>query len=178
MADKGNTFLLLDDDKTFLDTLGRALERRGFIVIKAGTLQEALGMARENIPDYAVLDLKLHNESGLEGLEPLSRINPHIRMLILTGYSSIATAVSAIKKGAINYACKPLAVEEILAYLVEGKEQEVITEEEPISVDRLEWEHIQRVLEENDGNISATARSLGMHRRTLQRKLMKRPVKR
>ena len=170
-------FLLVDDDSVFLDTLGRALERKSFLVCKASDLESALKVAKESTPDFAVVDLKLEKESGLEALEPLKKLNPAMRILILTGYSSIATAVSAIKQGAVNYACKPLDVDEILNLVVQGREQEVVPGNDPPSVDRLEWEHIQRVLEANDGNISATARSLGMHRRTLQRKLLKKPVR-
>ena len=170
--------LLVDDDSVFLETLGRALEKKNFAIYKATTISEAVQLASTHQPGYAVIDLKIERESGLDCLEALKKIKPGIRMLILTGYSSIATAVNAIKKGAVNYACKPLNVDELLALLVEGREQDVLPGDEPISVDRLEWEHIQRVLDENQGNISATARSLGMHRRTLQRKLMKRPVKR
>lgn len=170
-------FLIVDDDSVFLDTLGRALERKSFRVNKAVNLESAIENARNDKPDYAVVDLKLENESGLNALEPLKVINPDMRILILTGYSSIATAVSAIKQGAFNYACKPLGVDEIIDLVVEGKEQKSEAELDPPSVDRLEWEHIQRVLDANEGNISATARSLGMHRRTLQRKLLKRPVR-
>lgn len=172
------TILLVDDDAVFIDTLGRALEKKRFKVLKATNIAEAEAATRLVSPDYAVIDLKIDRESGLDCLELLKSLCPDIRILILTGYSSIATAVNAIKKGAVNYACKPLSVEELLSLLIEGREQGVTPEEEPISVDRLEWEHIQRVLDENEGNISATARSLGMHRRTLQRKLMKRPVRR
>lgn len=172
------TCLVIDDDENFRLTLGRALEKKRYTVLRAGSIADAVSQAQRQRPDYAVIDLKIGRESGLDCLEALKRINPDIRMLILTGYSSIATAVSAIKKGAVNYACKPLGVEEILAILVEGKESNAMPEDEPVSVDRLEWEHIQRVLDDNNGNISATARSLGMHRRTLQRKLLKRPVRR
>ena len=175
MTDKH--FLLVDDDSIFLDTLSRALERNAFTVSKALSLDRAIDCAEKVQPDYAVVDLNLEHESGLDVLAPLQKINPDIRILILTGYSSIATAVSAIKQGAVNYACKPLGVSEILDLLVEGKEQDVLPESDPPSVERLEWEHIQRVLDANKGNISATARSLGMHRRTLQRKLLKRPVR-
>ena len=175
MADKH--FLLVDDDAIFLDTLARALERKSFKVSKAATLAEAITLAQACIPDYAVVDLKLDKESGLDVLEPLKQINPELRILMLTGYSSIATAVSAIKQGAINYACKPLSAEEILAMVMDPEAQQLATDFDPPSVERLEWEHIQRVLEANNGNVSATARSLGMHRRTLQRKLSKRPVR-
>lgn len=170
--------LVVDDDENFRATLARALAKKRFTVLTAASVTEAVDLARRQPPDYAVIDLKIDRESGLDCLQPLRLINPDIRMLILTGYSSIATAVSAIKKGALNYACKPLGVDEILAILVDGNEPQALPVEEPVSVDRLEWEHIQRVLDDNGGNISATARRLGMHRRTLQRKLLKRPVRR
>jgi len=171
-------FLIVDDDPVFLDTLERALEKKQFQVFKAANPEAAIALAKTSMPDFAVIDLKIGRESGLDCLQPLKQINPDMRMLILTGYSSIATAVSAIKKGAVHYACKPLGIKEILNILVEGEEPGVVPEEDPPSVDRMEWEHIQRVLDANKGNISATARSLGMHRRTLQRKLLKRPVRR
>jgi len=172
------TFLIVDDDPVFLDTLGRALEKKHYRVLKATTPEKALTQSQHYIPDFAVIDLKMGRESGLDCLQPLKKINPDIRMLILTGYSSIATAVNAIKQGALHYACKPLSIDEILAILVAGDIPQALPEEDPPSVDRLEWEHIQWVLNDNKGNISATARSLGMHRRTLQRKLLKRPVRR
>ena len=175
---KREVFLLVDDDQVFIDTLGRALEKKGFGVLKATCIADAERLAREGSPHYAVVDLKIDRESGLDCLKNLKRIHDGMRVLILTGYSSIATAVNAIKQGAVNYACKPLGVEDLLALIIEGHEQTDEPMTEPISVDRLEWEHIQRVLDENAGNISATARCLGMHRRTLQRKLSKRPVKR
>ncbi len=174
-ADK---ILIIDDDEAFRLTLARALDRKGYVTLPAANISEALDLSSRHLPDYAIIDLKIERESGLDCLQPLQDINPGIRMLILTGYSSIATAVNAIKKGAVNYACKPLGVDEILGILVEGRETDAIPEEEPVSVDRLEWEHIHRVLDDNEGNISATARALGMHRRTLQRKLLKRPVRR
>lgn len=171
-------FLIVDDDQVFLDTLERALQKKSFQVVKAENPQEAIALAKASVPDFAVIDLKIGRESGLDCLQPLKKINPDMRILMLTGYSSIATAVSAIKQGAVHYACKPLGIKEILDILVEDKAPAVVPEEYPPSVDRMEWEHIQRVLDANKGNISATARSLGMHRRTLQRKLLKRPVKR
>jgi len=172
------TILLVDDDPVFLETLARALTKRDYRTLTAADPARAILLARQTPPDYAVIDLKIDKASGLDCLMPLKEINPAIRMLILTGYSSIATAVSAIKRGAVDYACKPLGVDEILAILVDGKESGVPVADDPVSVQRLEWEHIQRVLDDNNGNISATARSLGMHRRTLQRKLLKRPVRR
>jgi len=170
--------LIVDDDITFASVLARALARRGYQTITAHNASEALAQCREYLPARAVVDLKLETESGLNLLPQLKAINPDIKVLILTGYSSISTAVEAIKMGATNYLCKPASVDDILAAL-EGSipNPEVPINDTPPSVERLEWEHIQRVLAENNGNISATARSLGMHRRTLQRKLQKRPVK-
>ena len=155
--------LLLDDDATFVEVLARSLTRRGMTVLKACDLASGLAQAQQQRPDYAVLDLKLQQETGLDAITPLLGLNPALKILMLTGYSSIATAVAAIKQGAMDYACKPLDA--------------VAVPEQPPSVDRMEWEHIQRVLAEHEGNISATARSLGMHRRTLQRKLQKRPAR-
>lgn len=171
--------LLLDDDATFVEVLARALQRRGLAVLKACDVTTALAEAERLAPAYAVVDLKLQQESGLDAIAPLLACNPVMKILILTGYSSIATAVAAIKRGALDYACKPLDADAILAKLGLGAAIAMPVEvpEQPPSVDRVEWEHIQRVLNEQDGNISATARSLGMHRRTLQRKLQKRPVR-
>jgi len=130
-------------------------------------------------PDYAALDLKMDGDSGLVLLPKLLELDPEMRVVILTGYSSIATAVEAIKRGACNYLCKPADADDVLAALLsEHADLDSLVPENPMSVDRLQWEHIQRVLTEHEGNISATARALGMHRRTLQRKLQKRPVRR
>ncbi|HQX07437.1 MAG TPA: response regulator [Zoogloea sp.] len=157
----------------------RALAQRGFTVFGAQEAETALALAREHEPEYVVLDLNIAGSSGLRLIEPLLAVNPDCRILVLTGYASIATTVDAIKLGATQYLAKPADVDAILKAL--NATDVIISEEEmasgPMSVDRLEWEHIQRVLTENDGNISATARALKMHRRTLQRKLAKRPVK-
>ncbi len=172
--------LIVDDDAVFTEVLGRALEKRGHVCLLANDVAGAVALAETHRPGMAVIDLKLERESGLDLLPRLKQINPAIRMLILTGYSSIATAVAAIKLGAFDYACKPVDTDQILA-LLEGtgeSQQESLMEAEPPSIRRLQWEHIQKVLEANDGNISATARVLGMHRRTLQRRLQKRPVRR
>ncbi len=173
------TILLLDDDITFVEVLARALRRRGYGVLQAHNIESALTQAAIAPPHYAVVDMKISHESGLDCIAPLLVINPLMRILILTGYSSIATAVAAIKIGAFDYGCKPLDADEILLKLGLGQADNSAPPlpAEPLSVDRLAWEHIQRVLAENTGNISATARSLGMHRRTLQRKLLKRPVR-
>jgi len=171
--------LLLDDDATFVDVLARSLQKRGLVPLKACDVATGLALARQHVPGHAVLDLKLQQVTGLDVIGPLLSVNPAMKILILTGYSSIATAVAAIKYGALDYACKPLDADAILARLGLGAApaSPVAVPEQPLSVDRMEWEHIQRVLGEHEGNISATARSLGMHRRTLQRKLQKRPVR-
>ena len=171
----GMNYLLVDDDAVFSAVLARMLVRRGDQAVTASNGTQASELCDQTI-DRVVLDLKLEQESGLSILQQLRDIQPNIDVVILTGYSSISTAVEAIKLGAINYLCKPASVDEIIAAF-ENTDGEVALEQSPPSVNRLEWEHIQRVLNENDGNISATARSLGMHRRTLQRKLQKRPVK-
>jgi len=171
--------LLVDDDATFTRVMARAMSRRGLRVSVAGSADEGLSLAREDLPDYAVVDLKMDGDSGLVLLPKLLELDPEMRVVILTGYSSIATAVEAIKRGACNYLCKPADADDVLtALLSEHADLDSLVPENPMSVDRLQWEHIQRVLAEHDGNISATARALGMHRRTLQRKLQKRPVRR
>lgn len=171
--------LLVDDDPTFTRIMARAMDRRGLRVQIACSAEEGLLLAQAEPPDYAVLDLKMSGDSGLVLLPKLLDIDPEMRVLILTGYSSIATAVEAIKRGACNYLCKPADADDVLAALLSNHaDLESLVPENPMSVDRLQWEHIQRVLSEHNGNISATARALGMHRRTLQRKLQKRPVRR
>ncbi len=167
--------LLVDDDATFTRVMARAMSRRGFRVSTAGSAEEGLLLAQQDIPEYAALDLKMDGDSGLVLLPKLLEMDPDMRVVILTGYSSIATAVEAIKRGACNYLCKPADADDVLAALLS---EDTLVPENPMSVDRLQWEHIQRVLAEHEGNISATARALGMHRRTLQRKLQKRPVRR
>ena len=171
--------LLVDDDPTFTRVMARAMERRGLRVSIAGSAEEGLVLAEQDAPDYAVLDLKMDGDSGLVLLPKLLELDAEMRVVILTGYSSIATAVEAIKRGACNYLCKPADADDVLAALLSTHaDLETLVPENPMSVDRLQWEHIQRVLSEHEGNISATARALGMHRRTLQRKLQKRPVRR
>lgn len=170
-------FLIADDDPIFLQVLERALLKRGFSVITASDLSSSLQKAQQHKFGKAIVDLKLGGDSGLHLVRHLKQCLPELEIVILTGYSSISTAVEAIKSGAINYLCKPADVQDILAAFKEHVNSSTDMEYTPLSVDRLEWEHIQKVLQENDGNISATARSLGMHRRTLQRKLQKRPVK-
>jgi two-component system response regulator RegA len=171
--------LVIDDDPSFNAILVRTLERRGHSA--HGTLdpEAALAAARELQASRVVLDLNLNGSSGLALIPALLAINPDCRIVVLTGYASIATAVDAVKLGAVQYLAKPVEIEAILAAFEtdEGPDFDLPASDEPLSVDRLEWEHIQRILNENDGNVSATARALKMHRRTLQRKLSKRPVR-
>lgn len=172
------SLLLVDDDPAFRSVLARALTRRGYEVVTAADVAEAVALATEQPPEYAVVDLKMPGDSGLVLIERLMALDPNTRIVMLTGYASIATAVEAIKLGATHYLAKPADADEIAAALdrVEG-DANIPIAGSPLSVDRLEWEHIQKVLAEYQGNISATARALKMHRRTLQRKLGKRPVK-
>ena len=175
--DRSQNLLLVDDDEVFRQVLGRALSKRGYQVHPAATIEEALSSARLHVPDFAVVDLKLQHESGLDLLEHLKALNTNMRIVLLTGYASIASAVTAMKRGASNYLAKPAMVSDVIKALHE--DEPVIDDPQahsPMSVGRMEWEHIQKVLQENDGNISATARSLGMYRRTLQRKLAKKPL--
>jgi two-component system response regulator RegA len=177
-ADRQWRILVVDDDALFLSALTQALRRRGYEVASADNQASALAIAQDDPPDAAVLDLKLAEESGLSLIGPLKALRSEMRILLLTGYASIATAVEAIKLGATHYLPKPADADEILAALGrDAGDDAILPPEDPMSVDRLEWEHIQKVLAEHDGNISATARALKMHRRTLQRKLMKKPVK-
>ena len=171
--------LIIDDDEMFCHVLSRALTRRGYQVSVAHDADQALALASSEAPGMATLDLKLEHTSGLKLLPELLAVAPACRVVVLTGYSSIATAVEAIKLGAVNYLCKPADADDVLIAF-DRQEGDPNTEvaDNPPSVNRITWEHIQKVLQEHDGNISATARALGMHRRTLQRKLQKRPVKR
>lgn len=173
-----SNLLLVDDDETFCQVLSRALKKRGFQVSLACNAEEAQLAVEQDPPDFAVIDLKLPGASGLKLISQLKRANPDMRIVVLTGYSSVATAVEAIKLGATYYLNKPADVDSIVAaFYHDCGEETAPVLEKPISVNRLEWEHISRVLLEQEGNISATARQLGMHRRTLQRKLSKHPVK-
>jgi len=169
--------LLVDDDEIFLGVLSKAMTRRGYDVLSSTTIADAVKQAQEKIPAMAVVDLKLEDETGLDLIPRLMDINNGMKIVVLTGYSSIATAVTAIKLGAADYLSKPVKAGDVIKALTgDSRRQEEMEEFSPMSVERLEWEHIQKVLKENDGNISATARSLGMYRRTLQRKLAKKPV--
>jgi two-component system, response regulator RegA len=173
------SLLLVDDDPIFCQVAEEALAKRGFCVRIAYNVMDALRLAEERMPAYAVVDLKLSGPSGLELVAELSVRNPAIKIVVLTGYASIATAVEAIKLGATHYLTKPADADEIVAaFEREHGDPAVPVASQTLSVNRLEWEHIQRVLTECGGNVSAAARQLGMHRRTLQRKLNKYPVRR
>jgi len=170
------TLLLVDDDATFRSVLGRALEKRGFSVTTADSVETALPQAQANPPEFAVIDLKMHGASGLVLVQALHDLDPATRIVMLTGYASIATAVEAIKLGATQYLSKPANADEIVTAFGHSPSTDLPPDVQPATIDRLEWEHINRVLHEQQGNISSTARVLNMHRRTLQRKLAKRPA--
>ena len=179
VTDNDNPVLLLvDDDEIYCSVLGDALKRRDYQVLTAHDLAAALQLARTHEPEYAVVDLRIGMESGLELVKQLAELDENTRIVMLTGYASVATAVEAIKLGAVHYLAKPANADEVVAALqrTEG-DATVSPAENPLSVRRLEWEHLQKVLMEHDGNISAAARALKMHRRTLQRKLAKHPVR-
>lgn len=172
-------FLILDDNDVFASTLARSLSRRGFAATVAHSGEEAMQAAATTDFAYATIDLQLQQDSGLQWIASLRQQLPHARLLVLTGYASIATTVQAIKAGADNYLAKPANLDSILSALehtASDAGSDIADSAAPLSVERLEWEHIQRVLTEHQGNISSTARALNMHRRTLQRKLAKRPV--
>ena len=172
--------LLVDDDALFLRTLQRALLKRGVQAVTAADSDAALAAARSSRLDFALVDLKIGKESGLRLIAPLKEIRREMRVVMMTGYASVATAVEAIKAGADDYLLKPVSVEAILRVLVDDAEpapDEGGEEDSMIPLGRLEWEHIQQALRATDGNISAAARMLGVHRRSLQRKLAKKPSK-
>ncbi|WP_293765685.1 response regulator [uncultured Aquitalea sp.] len=170
-------FLLIDDDEAFLSVLSRSLSRRGHAVATARCGEEALAAERAT-PAHIVLDLNLEGESGLRLLPLLRQRYPTAAIVVLTGYASIATAVEATKLGAVQYLAKPAGVDDILAAFEQvSANPELSLSPQPMSLRRVTWEHLQRVLAENDGNVSATARAMGMHRRTLQRMLAKKPVR-
>ena len=169
--------LIVDDDLTFCRVLTRAMEGRGYQVTVAHDVAQAMWSAVQYPPQFAVVDLCMPGPSGLALVKKLKELDADIRVVVLTGYASIATAIEAIKFGATHYLAKPVKAEEIIAAFgrtLPDAGVEVV--QEPLPVSRVEWEHIQKVLVEHGGNISDTAKALGMHRRTLQRKLAKRPA--
>ena len=171
-ADK--TLLLVDDDKPFLTRLARAMETRGFEVRMAESVAEGIQHVKKSAPGYAVVDLRLADGNGLDVIEALHASRPDARVVVLTGYGNIATAVTAVKLGAIDYLAKPADADAVYGALTSDKDNRTALPEHPMSADRVRWEHIQRVYELCSRNVSETARRLNMHRRTLQRILAKR----
>ncbi|MFZ2725661.1 MAG: response regulator transcription factor [Methylococcaceae bacterium] len=170
--------LLVDDDSVFCGVLKTALEKRNYDVMVANDVRTGIALAEQDLPEYAVIDLRIGYESGLELVKKLISLDANTQIVMLTGFASIATAVEAIKLGATHYLTKPANADEIVAALHKNEgDSSVSISENPLSVKRLEWEHLQKVLMQHDGNISAAARALNMHRRTLQRKLDKKPVR-
>lgn len=166
--------LLVDDDRPFLTRLGRAMETRGFEVDQAESLSEALQKIKIEAPDFAVVDMRLGDGNGLDVVGAIRKVKPDCKAIILTGYGNIATAVTAVKMGAVDYLSKPADADEVFAALMRKPDEKADPPENPMSADRVRWEHILRVYELCDRNVSETARRLNMHRRTLQRILAKR----
>ncbi len=169
-----NSLLIVDDDRPFLTRLARAMETRGFQVETAESVGDGLRMVEARAPAYAVVDMRLGDGNGLDVIELIRRRRPDARTVILTGYGNIATAVTAVKLGAIDYLAKPADADQIFIALTRDPTEKAVPPENPMSADRVRWEHIQRVYELCDRNVSETARRLNMHRRTLQRILAKR----
>ncbi|MFT6579639.1 MAG: two-component system response regulator RegA [Alphaproteobacteria bacterium] len=167
------TLLIVDDDAPLGNRLARAMESRGFEVTTAASVAEGLESANGSAPAYAVVDLRLEDGNGMEVVEALRQVRPNIRTVMLTGYGNIAAAVVAVKAGAVDFLSKPADADQITAALIEEDRPLPPPPQDPMSADRVRWEHIQRVFEQCDRNVSETARRLKMHRRTLQRILNK-----
>lgn len=174
VADVEKTLLLVDDDLPFLRRLGRAMEQRGYVVEQAESVAEGRAKLTANPPAFAVVDMRLGDGNGLDIIKMLHEKRPDARAIVLTGYGNIASAVNAIKIGAVNYLAKPADADDVVAALTAQPDDTPPPPENPMSADRVRWEHIQRVYEMCDRNVSETARRLNMHRRTLQRILAKR----
>jgi two-component system response regulator RegA len=168
-----NSLLVLDDDAPFRQRLARAMEKRGFAPVMAESVDEGLAIVRSNPPAYAVIDLRLEDGNGLDVVEALRELRPDCKAIVLTGYGAIATAVAAVKIGATDYLSKPADADDVENALLSRDGDKPPPPENPMSADRVRWEHIQRVFELCDRNVSETARRLNMHRRTLQRILAK-----
>ena len=169
----GRSLLIVDDDAPLRNRLARAMEQRGFTVVSAASVAEGLGVLGTAPPAYAVVDLRLEDGNGLEVVEALRAARDDVRIVMLTGYGNIATAVVAIKAGAVDFLAKPVDADQLTAALIETERPLPPPPEDPMSADRVRWEHIQRVFEQCNRNVSETARRLKMHRRTLQRILNK-----
>ena len=178
MSEENPNLLIVDDDEVFCQVLSKALQKREYHVSIAYNLQQAVELAQLQHLEFAVVDLRIGNDSGLNVIKSLVSSEPAIRIVVLTGYASISTAVESIKLGAIHYLTKPADVDDILkAFYHDEGNADIDLQTQPMSAKRMEWEHLQKVLHDHDGNISGAARAMGMHRRTLQRKLSKKPVK-
>ena len=171
------SLLIVEDDKSFLTRLARAMESRGFTVTTAESVSEGLMEVERSAPAFAVVDMRLGDGNGLDVISALKRRRPEARGIVLTGYGNIATAVNAVKMGAVDYLAKPADADDVINALLATGENAPAPPENPMSADRVRWEHIQRVYELCDRNVSETARRLNMHRRTLQRILAKRAPK-
>ena len=175
LADQADrSLLIVEDDKPFLERLSRAMETRGFTVTSCDTVSDGLAQIGRAAPAFAVVDLRLGDGNGLDVVSALKRKRPDARAIVLTGYGNIATAVTAVKLGAVDYLAKPADADEVTDALLAPPNEKAPPPENPMSADRVRWEHIQRVYELCDRNVSETARRLNMHRRTLQRILAKR----
>lgn len=171
---ENNSLLIVDDDRPFLQRLARAMETRGFSVETAESVAEGMAKIKVAAPDFAVVDMRLNDGNGLDVIEGIRNLKPNCKAIILTGYGNIATAVTAVKMGAIDYLAKPADADDVYTALMRKPSDKADPPENPMSADRVRWEHIQRVYELCDRNVSETARRLNMHRRTLQRILAKR----
>jgi len=174
-ADK--TLLIVDDDNPFRDRLARAMEKKGFQVTQAESVKEGISQAKNSPPAFAVIDLRLNDGSGLEVVKELQQLKKDSKIIMLTGYGNIPTAVAAVKAGAIDYIPKPADADDVENALLASPEAKASPPKDPMSADRVKWEHIHRVFELCNRNVSETARRLKMHRRTLQRILSKRSPK-
>lgn len=172
--DAERTVLIVEDDHSFLQRLAKALESRGFAVTTAESVADGLAQVERSAPGFAVVDMRLGDGNGLDVISALKRRRPDARAIILTGYGNIATAVNAVKLGAVDYLAKPVDADDVVAALLAHENKKIEPPENPMSADRVRWEHIQRIYELCGRNVSETARRLNMHRRTLQRILAKR----
>ena len=168
------TLLIVDDDDPLRNRLSRAMEKKGFKILEANSVEKALIIVKKTPPGFAVIDLRLEDGSGLDVVKEISKIKKESRIVMLTGYGNLPTAVAAVKAGAIDYIAKPVDADDVEAALLASPESKAKPPENPMSADRVKWEHIHRVFELCNRNVSETARRLKMHRRTLQRILSKR----
>ena len=174
VASPEKTLLIVEDDKAFLQRLASAMQTRGFAVTTAESVAEGLQQVQHSAPAFAVVDMRLGDGNGLDVISALKRSRPEARAIILTGYGNIATAVNAVKLGAVDYLAKPVDADDVVSALLSHEDRKIEPPANPMSADRVRWEHIQRIYELCGRNVSETARRLNMHRRTLQRIVAKR----